>query len=371
MSEKRPDLAGFCARLDLDPAAAAAALGTPGAAAAPGPVYVQALLAVGAWIAALLMIAFVLVLLAFVVELEVDQAAPAVAVIGALVFALGATMQRGKPDGGFAHHFAGALLAAGAVMAPVAIGMQTDSFWTAALVAAVATGAAVVAARDRPAQFLAAALTVGLVAGGFAEAGLPFVIELAAAAAVAGALLMLYPPRRDLAPTAAVLLLFMPALMVVLAEGAFSIGFGIGAAGLAARVIQAGLVVWLLHRHRALSGRPGIDATTALLAAAFVAVSLLLPPGGAAALTLMMLGFVLGARGLAVIGVLFQIYFVSRFYYDLEATLLTKSLILIAVGVLALGAYALLSRALLSRAQSSRAQSSRAQAARRAAGTAP
>ena len=340
MSSLRPELPAFCARLGLDEAAAGAALAAPGALAPRSPVYVQALLAIGAWIAAMLVIAFVLTLLAFVVELDYEQAGPAVIVIGAVLFAAGAAMQRGKPAGGFGHHFASALLAAGALLVPVAVGVQTESFWAAAVASALATAAAALAGRDRAAQFLAAALTAGLVAGGFAESGLPYLMELAALAAVAGALLLVYPPRRDLGPTAAVLLLFLPCLMVVLVEGAFFIGFGLGGIGLGARVIEAGLVLWLLYKHQELSGRKGVDATTAVLGVAFLVVSILLPPGGSAALALMMLAFVLGLRGLALIGVLFQIYFVSRFYYDLDASLLDKSLILVAVGVLVLGAYA-------------------------------
>lgn len=347
MSDARLDLSAFCARLGLDEAAARSALAGTGAAASRSPVYVEALLAIGAWIAAILMIAFVLLLLSLAVELDAEQAAPAVAVIGIVIFAGGAAMQRRRADGGFGHHFASALLAAGALLTPIAIGVHTESFWAAAIAAGLATTACVLAGRDRAAQFLAAALTAGLVAGGFAEAEMPYLIELAALAAVSGALLTCYPPRRDLAPVAAVLLLFMPSLMVVLVEGAFSIGFYVGpagAGGLIAKVIQAGLILWLLYKHRALSGRRGIDATTAVLGVAFLLVSLLLPPGGSAALAVMMLAFVLGLRGLALIGVLFQIYFVSRFYYDLDARLLEKSLVLIAVGVLALGAYALVAR---------------------------
>ncbi len=345
--DARPELPEFCARLGLDPAAAGAVLAAPGAGPR-SPVYVQALLAVGAWIAAILVIAFVLVLLGLVVELDFERAAPVVALVGAGIFAAGAAMQRGKPAGGFGFHFASALLAAGALMAPIAIGIQTESFWAAAMVAAVATAAAALFGRDRAAQFLAAALTAGLVAGGFAEAGLPFLIELAALTAVAGALLLIHPPRRDLAPTAAVLLLFLPALMVVMAQGAFFYWFSgevpwLLASGFIARAILAGLVLWLLHLHRRLSGR-GVDATTLGLGLFFVLVAALLPPGGSAALALMMLAFVLGLRGLAAIGVLFQIYFVSRFYYDLDASLLHKSLILMAAGVLVLGAYALVIR---------------------------
>lgn len=341
MSGTRVDLAELCARVGLDRAAAEAALGASSGARQHSPGYVQALLAVGAWIAALLVVAFVLVLLSLVLEIDVEQATPAIIVFGVLIFAAGAALQRGRPAGDFKHHFAGALLAAGALMVPLAVGVETESPWAAAVAAALTTAATVLVGRDRPAQFLAAALTLGLVATGFIADELPFLTEAAALAVVGGTLLRLYPPRFDLGPLAAVLLLFTPCLMIVLIQGALTVGFG--AAGLGARVIQGVLLLWLLWKDRRLAGAD-IDGTTMVLGAVFLAVALLLPPGGSAALVIMMLGFVLGERGLAAIGVLFQIYFVSRFYYDLEATLLAKSLALMAVGIVVLGAYALLRR---------------------------
>lgn len=343
MSGTQVDLAEFCARVGLDRATAAAALGASGDDRQHSPGYVQALLAVGAWIAALLVIAFVLVLLSLLLEIDVEQATPTIIVLGMLIFAAGAALQRGRPAGDFKHHFAGALLAAGALMVPLAAGVETESAWAAALVAALATAASVLVGRDRAAQFLAAALMLGLVAVGFVADELPFLPEAAALAVVGGTLLRLYPPRFTLGPLAAALLLFTPCLMIVLIQGTFSVGFGFGAAGFGARVIQAALLLWLLWKDRRLAGA-SIDGTTIVLGAVFLAVALLLPPGGSAALVLMMLGFVLGQRGLAAIGVLFQIYFVSRFYYDLEATLLAKSLVLMAVGVVVLGAYALVRR---------------------------
>jgi uncharacterized membrane protein len=75
-----------------------------------------------------------------------------------------------------------------------------------------------------------------------------------------------------------------------------------------------------------------------------VAVCLLMPAGGSAAMLLMMLAFTLGSRALAVVGTLLQVYFIWRFYYDLEASLLDKSLVLMGVGVLLLAAYAALTR---------------------------
>lgn len=341
------ELSRLCSALDLDEAACRDALERPRDADRHSPVYIQALLAVGAWIAAILVIAFVLTLLALVVELDTEQTALLVGVIAVVIFGIGAAMQHGAPAGGFGHHFASALLAAAVLLLPAAVGAQTESPWAAALAAAAATLVAIGIGRDRPAQFLAALLTVALIAPGFAMDGLPYLVELAALLALAGALLTVYPPRLDIKPTATVLLLFMPCLMAALSADAITAGLlapGFGGEGWAARAILLGAILWLLYRHRTLSTPPLGDTVTAGLAAAAVVVCVLLPPGGSAALMLMMLAFVLGLRGLALIGVLFQTYFIVRYYYGLQLPLLDKSLLLMAVGIAVLGAYALVAR---------------------------
>ena len=57
---------------------------------------------------------------------------------------------------------------------------------------------------------------------------------------------------------------------------------------------------------------------------------------------LLVLGFARGARGLAWVGGAAFVFGLSRYYYDLEVTLLIKSVLLIAGGALLLGARALL-----------------------------
>ena len=57
-----------------------------------------------------------------------------------------------------------------------------------------------------------------------------------------------------------------------------------------------------------------------------------------------MLAFTLGNWPLAIVGMLLEVYFVPRFYYDLNLSLLTKSWILLAVGGALLAAYAVLRR---------------------------
>ena len=66
---------------------------------------------------------------------------------------------------------------------------------------------------------------------------------------------------------------------------------------------------------------------------------------------IMMLAFVLGSRPLALLGTLLQIYFLSRYYYDLDVSLLDKSLILMAVGGLVLALWGVFIRASAKQAQ--------------------
>src|SRR5690606_4919916 len=114
------------------------------------------------------------------------------------------------------------------------------------------------------------------------EGGLPYSTELAALLGAAGVALTLYPPRRDMAPLATVLLLALPCLMAVGDAGVLGGGDG----GMPARAIEAVLTVGLLVLHRRLAGGTARDAITLVLAAGIILVCALLPPGGSAALML-------------------------------------------------------------------------------------
>ena len=96
-----------------------------------------------------------------------------------------------------------------------------------------------------------------------------------------------------------------------------------------------------------------VDRQGRLLAvAAAVAVAVVvwqLPTGGSAALVLLTLAYTLGSRTLAVIGALTAMYFIWSFYWDLDGTLLTKSIILMSAGAVLLLCYGLLVGALRER----------------------
>jgi len=341
------ELGSFCAALGLDESAARHVLD---AAQRDGrshvPVYIQALLGIGAWVTAILMVAFALLFLDFIVGVDLEEQTSVAVGIGIASFVLAVGLRRAAGHSAFRTQLASALSTAGVAIATAAVLVETESFWAGAAVAALGAAAAIVEGRDRAPQFSAAALAIALVFIGFDIDSLPYLTDIAALAGVVGVLLTLYPPpRRDLAPLATALLLALPCLMCVADSGVLGgIGGFRSGEGLAARLINAGLTVWLLLRHLQLAERPLFEPATIVLVAAILVVCALLPPGGSAALMLMMLAFVIGSRGLGAVGVLFQIYFISRFYYDLQITLLEKSLILMAVGLLVLGAYGLVAR---------------------------
>jgi uncharacterized membrane protein len=160
-----------------------------------------------------------------------------------------------------------------------------------------------------------------------------------------GVALLLYPPRLDVRPTAFALLI-MPLLIDILAsrfEVGWTLWFGWPARGLLLAVFALLFAVnW-----RATDRQARLLAVAAAIAIAVVVWQL--PTGGSAALVLLAVAYTLGSRTLAVIGSLTAIYFIWSFYWDLDGTLLTKSIILMSAGAVLLLCYGLLAATLRER----------------------
>lgn len=108
--------------------------------------------------------------------------------------------------------------------------------------------------------------------------------------------------------------------------------------GWMARLISvAVLVAAVMFLNRGRSPRDFLPPLQVL--APLVIAAALIPLGGASALLLILTGYILGSRSLAIIGSLLQIYFLTMFYYDLSFDLLTKSLILLVSGFVFLGVW--------------------------------
>jgi uncharacterized membrane protein len=334
------DLASFCATLNLDEAAVRRLLETEaGATVMPPPWYVLLLLGVGAWITAVLMIAFVAVFLGL--ALNVDEPGLGSAVIGAAMFLCGLFIQAKTKESVFAEQFAIALVAAGAAIAAFSLWFESENLWIAA--AAAAALAAIDIWRNRYAQqqFLLASLAIGLGVAAVSDAMATRSVDIVALAVPVGAWLYLRPPPKDMRPAATALLLAMP-LYALVTDSLYDPTYGSGS--WPARVIAMATILVLSWLRARRSAAPKASLSNLCIALAAAAVCLLLPPGGSAALVILMLAFTLGHWPLAIVGVLLEIYFVPRFYYDLDASLLSKSWILMAVGAALLAAYAALRR---------------------------
>lgn len=330
------DLPQLCSAFGFDEAASRRILDADRVADAP-PWYVQAVLGVGAWITALAILLFVGAIL--FLGLDYDEPDLGTAVIGAMLFVLGVVLGRQHRPFAFVAQFCTALAVAGLLVAAASIGLEHDSLAAAATVATVGAVVVIAASRDLLLQFLASGLAAWLGIASALDGEVPHLVVLLALGLPIGTLLYLRPPVRDLRPTAMVLLLMMPGWDI--AGDTWLLEDGPTDAWAARAIAMAVLccLIWLHCRLLPMSQRVISIVALAILAGA---VGLLLPPGGSAALVIMMLAFVLGSLPLAIIGTLAEIVFLWRFYYDLDATLLTKSLWLMGVGAVLLAAYVLL-----------------------------
>ena len=328
------DLRQFCAELGIDETAARAALESSDNRSQQ-PWYVRAFLALGAWITAIAIIVFFGFLIALILD-NGDAFEGLLAGLGVLCFAIGLAMLARRADGEFRTSFATALAAAGTAMAAGGIGFAAETTWAAAITSAVLSGVVVAAAPGLILQLLASGLAVALVAIALIADEVPYHLDIAAIALVAGVLLWCRPPRVELRPTAFALLLMAPGLAILDRLQSWS---DAPAGGWGATAIHIALFAWLVSiLWRRLTERHA-RVELAVFAVAAAAVCLLLPPGGSGALVILTLAYVLGSRPLALMGALLQAYFFWQFYYDLAISLLNKSILLTAVGLVILACW--------------------------------
>ena len=304
----------------------------------------QVVLGIGAWITAIVALFFVGVVMDLV--FEIDEPNLAIAVIGAIVFVASLWLLHRRPDGAFAAHAAVAFATAGTLLAAAGVGMPERSLWLAAVATLPFAVAAIWQQRSLLLQFLivSIALTLGIVAA-WDHWNDP-VADLPALFIPVGVALLLYPPRRDVRPTAFALLI-VPLLIDTLIskfEVSWTLWFGWPARGLLLAVFA---LLFAVNWRRLVDRQGRLLAVAAAVAVAVVVWQL--PTGGSAALVLLTLAYTLGSRTLAVIGALTAMYFIWSFYWDLDGTLLTKSIILMSAGAVLLLCYGLLVGALRER----------------------
>jgi hypothetical protein len=329
-------LPALCARIGIDETAAGQALAARGARD-DAPWYMQVVLGIGAWITTIAALFFVGVVMDLV--FEIDEPNLAVAIIGTIAFAASVWLLHHRPEGAFTAHAAVAFATAGTLLAAAGIAMPKESLWLAAAATLPFAAAAIWQQRSLLLQFLiiSIALVIGIVAA-WDHWNDP-VADLPALFVPVGVILLLYPPRRDVRPTAFALLIVPLVIDTVAArfEGSWALWHGWPARGLLLAVFA---LLFAVNWRRLADPQARLLGLAA--AAAIAVATFLLPVGASAALVLLTLAYTLGSRTLAAIGALVAIYFIWSFYWDLNGTLLTKSIILMAAGAVLLLCYGLL-----------------------------
>jgi hypothetical protein len=329
-------LAAFCARNGIDEAAARRAL-SGGDSHDDAPWHMQAVLGIGAWITAIagLFFAWAVLDLGF----GMDEPNQVVAMIGAVLFAASLWLLHQRPEGAFSAHTAVAFAAAGTLLAAAGIGFPQESLWQAAAATMPFAAAAIWQRRSALLQFLVASVTLILCITAAWDHWDHMIADLPAISVPIGAALLLYPPQRDVRPTAFALLV-VPQLIEIVAfgfESPWTLWFGWPARLL---LLATFAFIFVADWRRVVSPQARLLAISGTVAAA--AVALLLPTGASAGLVLLALAYTLGSRSLAALGTLAEIYFIWRFYNEFQSTLLTKSIIMMTAGGILLICYGLL-----------------------------
>jgi|GEM_PF-1933695 len=312
------------------------------------PWYIETFLAFAGMITAGIGVAFFGLIFSSVFDF--DNFGVALLVAGLPVY-IGALISRSKSKQGYLRHLLNTFLMVGAAMLVGGIGLALEQRsalnWGVPLTAVLILAALnITFVRDAIIEFLSALIAMGALYFYFG-----FHLKLAyfdiVLVTLATGLAMIFLTRilnKRLLTAAASALLIYP----VLASLSFGLGgvfvFGSPTESLefsrftysfAGVLIAAAAIVYLNVINPAFkSWRPPIFILAPLLI-----VMGLFPFGGASALLLILSGYILGHRTLAILGVLLEIYYLYMFYYELSISLGTKSYILKAVGVVFLGVW--------------------------------
>jgi hypothetical protein len=299
------------------------------------PWYAQWIVGIGAWITALVLVALGGAIYFVFFDFE---ALAVLAVIGIAYLALGLSLLQKEDGSVFRQQLGVATSAAGAALVSGGIAAETEELWLGFTIAVIMTAGIVMVSKNKTLQFLVAALAAAFFVSALMNNRVPYLLDLAALATPMGLFLLLRPPRRDLMPTAIVLLGVFPVLSVM-EESSSWLFRNLNQDGTFAQVLHILLFLSLAFLHSRKTTESKVNVQIAAFATIATAVCLLLPPGGSAAMLIMMLAFVIGSKPFALLGAALQAQFIARYYYSLDMNLFDKSLLLIAVGALLLAAW--------------------------------
>ncbi len=279
--------------------------------------------------------------------------------LGLVVYG-GAVFMRLKINGLFPRHFFNTLLMGGGALAVIGAAMFFEGEAGFILFAMLLSALTLWLIHDRILEFLMAAGFAGMLTYALLYYNVPYAfIWLYVVCVIMGIICVTLPSKigfgksrnfRVLGAAGAAFLL-TPCYFAVTGGmktlQAFMISERLGVENLPAapdwveRVISAtivGLAVWYLNRLRGENDEftPHITILFLLLLAI-----MMMPLGSAAALLLILTGYILGLRSLTIVGILAQIAYIVWYYYDMDISLLYKSLLLMGFGTVLLVVYSI------------------------------
>lgn len=263
-------------------------------------------------------------------------------ILGLIIFA-GAIFIRRTASSPYAQHIVNTMILVGGIMAVLGIGIKFGDFDVAVGTTFVLAAIVLVLVKDSILEFLTAGALIATFGMELYHLHVPLVESLILiVSTVLGVVLISRPLGRRLYKSAGTAFLVAPALLGIALvhsqrwqEAADPSRFSDGWLALVISIVVLLGGVMFLNRGKPLSElKPPLMVLIPLVIGA-ACVHL----GGASALLLILTGYILGSRTLAIIGTLLQIYFLTMFYYDLSLDLLTKSIILLVPGVLFLGVW--------------------------------
>lgn len=309
------------------------------------PWFVRAMLGIAGWLGALFLLGFFSAIFSSIFENST-----AAILVGSALCAAMVALFRLFPQGGFIAQFGLAVSLAGQILILIGL-IEFETLGWKTTLAGIAMWMAVVQAilfvlipnfvhRVWTAWIGTLALAIALDAWGLD----PFSPALATLALAALWLAELDHPRQGSMIRAAGYGLTLTTLITSVAQGHFGIGglvlenkpplggeIAVRVGGLLTGMVLAWAVARLLRREGVAwdsgAGRVG------LASAAVVALASLEAPGIAPPIVVLILGFANGNRPLTGLGIVSLLAYLSYYYYSLEATLLQKSALLIALGV--------------------------------------
>ena len=263
-------------------------------------------------------------------------------VLGLIIFAISIFLRR-KTDFPYVQHMLNTMIIVGGVMGAIGFGIILKEFDAIIILLLTLSVIVLTLVRDRILEFLSAGAIITLVGMELYHLKAPMVESIILIiSTVLGVVLLTRPIGRRLYKAAGTAFLMAPAILGIalvhsqrwenVADASrFSDDWPARVLGL---IILIGGVTYLNRGKSLTDFKPPIAALIPLVIGAAI-----MPLGGASALLLILTGYILGSRSLAIIGTLLQIYFLTMFYYDLSLDLLTKSIVLFLSGVVFLGVW--------------------------------